>query len=592
MAQKKHLLFSVSAFVAFLTLLFATAHAATFTVTNTNDSGPGSLRDAISRANATLGADTVNFDAAVTGTILLTTGPIKISDAVSIVGPGASVLAIDGNANGRIFTVFVTDPACPTLDGPDYLVWISGLRLTNARNTTKNAGGAIYSVHSLAFDWVIFDNNVSGEGGAVWDKLQYPGQTLTITNSQFLNNVAKPVLATPGFPHVAGALGFEDRCANAPGAPLAVTIANSVFSGNSSQPVALNGVGGAIGAFATYADIAISDTRIVDNHVDVPNPPVAGNVYRGGALWGKAKSLTIVRSEISDNSTNATSSVTQGGAIAFFNFDPNLQTTALTTAFNIINSTISGNTDSAFGGGLWVYGNVAVNVDNSTISNNTAPATHGGGIFVTTGPTLPVSANNALAPTLTIVSSIVADNSADDVASGAVPAFTINATNSLTGTICSTCNISIAGSGNLSGVDPMLDELDFNGGPTRTQALLLGSPAIAAGSNPLNLATDQRGPGFPREVNGATDIGAYQFQPSEMFSELIADVTDLHFKQAIGLLTNASQQFDAGNVRPACNDLNAFINQVQAQTGKQLTVSSANGLITAADQIRAALDCN
>ena len=62
--------------------------------------------------------------------------------------------------------------------------------------------------------------------------------------------------------------------------------------------------------------------------------------------------------------------------------------------------------------------------------------------------------------------------------------------------------------------------------------------------------------------------------------------------QALGLLTNVSRQFDAGNMRPACNGLNAFINQVQAQAGKQLTVPDASELIVAAQEIRTALDCD
>ena len=61
------------------------------------------------------------------------------------------------------------------------------------------------------------------------------------------------------------------------------------------------------------------------------------------------------------------------------------------------------------------------------------------------------------------------------------------------------------------GVDPLLGAARLiNGGPTRTQALLPGSPAINAGSNPLNLTTDQRGAGFPRVVGPVADIGAYE----------------------------------------------------------------------------------
>ncbi|MFI5455748.1 MAG: choice-of-anchor Q domain-containing protein [Isosphaerales bacterium] len=69
--------------------------------------------------------------------------------------------------------------------------------------------------------------------------------------------------------------------------------------------------------------------------------------------------------------------------------------------------------------------------------------------------------------------------------------------------------------------DPGLDPngLQNNGGPTQTIALLAGSPAIDAGSNALAvdpttgepLANDQRGPGFPRIVNGTVDIGAFEY---------------------------------------------------------------------------------
>src|SRR5262249_45011415 len=52
-----------------------------------------------------------------------------------------------------------------------------------------------------------------------------------------------------------------------------------------------------------------------------------------------------------------------------------------------------------------------------------------------------------------------------------------------------------------------------NGGTSPTMALMPGSPAIGAGSNPANLANDQRGMGFLRSFNGATDIGAFQTQP-------------------------------------------------------------------------------
>ena len=65
---------------------------ATFVVTNLNDSGPGSLRQAILSANANSpAADTINFQAGLTGTITLTSGELAITDSVTINGPGLSV---------------------------------------------------------------------------------------------------------------------------------------------------------------------------------------------------------------------------------------------------------------------------------------------------------------------------------------------------------------------------------------------------------------------------------------------------------------------------------------------------------------------
>ena len=64
-----------------------------------------------------------------------------------------------------------------------------------------------------------------------------------------------------------------------------------------------------------------------------------------------------------------------------------------------------------------------------------------------------------------------------------------------------------------SPINPLLGPLQNNGGPTRTLALLVGSPAINAGNNariPVGLTTDQRGPGFARIKGVTVDIGAFE----------------------------------------------------------------------------------
>jgi hypothetical protein len=82
--------------------LAATADAGTLTITNADDGGPGSLRDAIGQARS---GDTIVF--AVSGTIVLTGGEIAISKDLDIEGPGAALLSISGNNRSRIFDIFV-----------------------------------------------------------------------------------------------------------------------------------------------------------------------------------------------------------------------------------------------------------------------------------------------------------------------------------------------------------------------------------------------------------------------------------------------------------------------------------------------------
>lgn len=113
--------------------------------------------------------------------------------------------------------------------------------------------------------------------------------------------------------------------------------------------------------------------------------------------------------------------------------------------------------------------NVALELDNSTVSDNAAPPTRTGGLAFTAGPTDPPDAPSATdviaptltAPTLTLVSSILANNSGSggDVSTSIaqIPTFTINETKSL---------IEVASSGNLLAIDPVLAPLAFNEGAT------------------------------------------------------------------------------------------------------------------------------
>src|SRR5205085_5717173 len=101
--------------MAWLSCFTTCGEAATLTVTNTNDSGAGSLRDAINAAD--YDGDTINFAPGVTGTITLTSGHLVITKNLTISGPGANVLTISGGMASRIFYVLPSDSLLISISG-------------------------------------------------------------------------------------------------------------------------------------------------------------------------------------------------------------------------------------------------------------------------------------------------------------------------------------------------------------------------------------------------------------------------------------------------------------------------------------------
>ena len=158
-AMRRTTIFAIA--VLLLAETTMSAHAATITVTNTNDSGLGSLRQALRDANDD---DTITF--AVTGTITLTSGGLPINKNITISGPGPDQLSIDGNQALLVFGIF-----------PDKTATISGLTIRNAQSgilndgtvtvtncvLSGNSGAGLYNVRILtASNCVISDN--SGHG--------------------------------------------------------------------------------------------------------------------------------------------------------------------------------------------------------------------------------------------------------------------------------------------------------------------------------------------------------------------------------------------------------------------------------------------
>ena len=110
-----------ASFLSALCLIALSTQAATITVTNTNDNGAGSLRQAIADAND---GDTIHFG--ITGTITLTTGELLVDKSITISGPGAASLTVDGNLASRVFHVSSGVTAA-----------IAGLTITNGADWTK-----------------------------------------------------------------------------------------------------------------------------------------------------------------------------------------------------------------------------------------------------------------------------------------------------------------------------------------------------------------------------------------------------------------------------------------------------------------------
>src|SRR4051812_20283085 len=229
------------------------SRAATFTVTNTNDSGAGSLRQAILDANSTAGQDTISITA--TGTITLASNLPLVLDAVIIVGPGSTQLTISNkcgapcNSSGIFFSAPATasgftittnsiglGTGAPltltdivSTNNRDAGIAITGgvtATITNSRVTNNGFGGSVVLGAGLQItggsnvtvnNSVVSGNTNSGDGGGAWIN----GGSLTINNSTFSGNSSG---ATGG-----GIFLFQ-QAASAP----VVNVNESTISGNNA----------------------------------------------------------------------------------------------------------------------------------------------------------------------------------------------------------------------------------------------------------------------------------------------------------------------------------------------------------------------
>jgi hypothetical protein len=326
-----------------------------FTVTNTSDSGTGSLRAAITAADADTNApQTINFSNSTAAgntnfyhgtahTITLASALPNITQDMPINGPGAATLTITGYTAG--VRVFNQATANLTFSGLTLTGRVTGsgaaiaqtatnenLTIGNSVITGSSAGGrgAVYNMAggTVTLSGCTVSNNTAA-GGVLWvNESSAGGATLNILNSQVLNNTS----TGPG-----GAVGSYFGGA--------LTVTNSTLAGNSTS-----GGGGAMYLWGTPAGTTtISSSTIANN-------TAAGG---GGAilLTSGTNTLTVSNSTVANNTAAGS-----GGAI---DLPTGINTTAVTS------STLTGNVGLT-GGAIVVSGGSPITLDNAILSGNTA----------------------------------------------------------------------------------------------------------------------------------------------------------------------------------------------------------------------------
>jgi len=258
-----------------------------------------------------------------------------------------------------------------------------------------------------------------------------------------------------------------------------------VFTVSQSATVIISGLSisnsnsGSGGGITNAGTLTVHGCRITSNSA----ASSGGGIFNSGAL-------TVMSSTVDSNLAGGLN-VGQGGGI--YNSGDAI----------ISNSTIAYN--SAEGPGAWgagIYNIGTLSINNSTVAGNWAIAEvqSGGGGVVTEG--ICCGEHGVLHSRNTIIAANYAQGCRD----------VLGPLGSLGHNLIGDGDCTVPDPTDLVNIDPLLGPLQDNGGPTPTFALLPFSPAIDAGDNAGAPEYDQRGPGFPRIVNGIIDIGAFEFQ--------------------------------------------------------------------------------
>jgi len=276
------------------------------TVTNTNDSGTGSLRWALRNAADRAGADAISFAPGFTGPIVLSS-EIVINDSTGAVTIDASALStrltIDGGpGTNRIFSM----AAGSNLS-------LTGLTLTGGDGggaTQNGVAGAILNSGTLLLTGCTVSGNSASGAGAISSP---PGSTLTLVQCTLSGNRTTSATASGGAIVSSGILTLTqctlsgNQCDSTVGgggairtaSPGTATLTNCTFAGNSAP----SGLGGAISHLATQMTLT--------------HCTFSGNSAKtGGAIYTTSSALTLVNSIIAGNTAEFYPDVISSGTPA------------------------------------------------------------------------------------------------------------------------------------------------------------------------------------------------------------------------------------------------------------------------------------
>lgn len=246
--------------VAFVSV--RTVSAVNFVVSNLNDSGIGSLRQAISDANANPGDDTIQVQSGIIGTIVVAS-ELTISSNIGFTGPGAEIFSISGNSQTRVFNI-----------ASGSTVSISGVMVTRGRAQLGTCGGGILNAGDVTLTSVRVDNNSipSNEGCGLG--MANVG-TMIVHTSTISNNTSIPTIG----PVVQGGGVFNSGT---------LSINRSTISGNVAR------LGG--GIFNT-GTLLIESSTLFGNRA-------GSNTGTGGAIHG---GVQLRNSTIANNTAGSAS---------------------------------------------------------------------------------------------------------------------------------------------------------------------------------------------------------------------------------------------------------------------------------------------